>query len=110
MLHEKVAFHFPGELHVMGDDNKSSVRLFVKVYEQLVYIFRGRSVQVSCRLIGKDDARFHDECTRDSDSLLLSTREFSRAMTQTVAQSYPLKDRLSTLDPLFAGCARDQER
>ena len=56
----------------MGDHNDGLAELLAGHLEQAQHILAGFGVEVSGRLVGKDDGRLGSERTRDGDPLLLT--------------------------------------
>jgi hypothetical protein len=67
----------------MGDDNDRDT-LLVEIFKEPVDPVRGDRVEVSCRLISKQDPGIIYECPRNCDPLHLATAELTREMVRPV--------------------------
>ena len=64
-----------GDLLVVGDHHNRLTVLLAGHLEQTQHVLAGFGVEVSGRLVGKDDGRLGSERTRDGDPLLLTAGE-----------------------------------
>ncbi len=64
----------------MRDENRGELVRAVQILEQRNNHFAGPEIQIAGRLVGEQDARVAGQSTGQSDALLLSARQFSRAM------------------------------
>ena len=61
------------DISIMCDHDDRILRLAVKCRDELHDLLRISLVEIPCRLISKEVGHFRDECSRDSDTLSLSS-------------------------------------
>ena len=71
---------------IMCNDNNCSSRL-MKIFQNIHDLNSRLTVQVTGRLIGKDDRRLCGNCSGYSNTLLLSTGKLVRSVIHTIFQS-----------------------
>ena len=73
---------------------------------ELENLVAGPAIEVSGRLVGEDDLGSGDECSGDSDALLLTARQFRWPVGEPVSQSDGLHD---SIEPLLVRLAAGEE-
>ena len=94
----------------MRDHNERDVVLPRQAKNGVHHLGRRVGVEVARRLIGKNDLRFADKCTRDTNALLLAARHFGRLVTQPFAEAHLLELLRSHGLPLCLGNALEHQR
>ncbi len=72
----------------MCDEDQRRARRTVELEHDLLQVGARLGVKVPGGLIGKQDVRLVDECTRECNTLLFATRELRRIMPQAVSEAY----------------------
>ena len=77
---------------VMGDEQISQSHLLLQLLEHIHHLCPDRYIQCGDRLIADDELRVHCQCSRNADTLTLSTGEFMRISVRMLGvQSYSLQ-------------------
>ena len=61
------------DISIMRDHDDRILRLAVQCRDEFHDLLRIALVEIPCRLIGEEVWHFRDECSRDSDTLSLSS-------------------------------------
>ena len=91
----------------MGDDDQGDPGL-VEIFQGLDYRGTGLVIQISGRLIGEDDGRFHDDRAGNSHPLALAAGELIRAMACAICETYVGQGTGDSL-PTFIGVNTGQD-
>ena len=78
------------QIVVVGNHHKRLLLLPHDLLHKFQHFHRRLRIQISCRLIRKDDLRVHRQCPCDSDSLLLSAGHLVRHVGHKFLQSHKL--------------------
>ena len=70
----------------MGDDNEREA-ILVQRLEQTKHLQGGCAVEVAGRLVGQHELRVVGECSRDRDTLALTTGQFTGQMSGAVLET-----------------------
>ena len=95
---------------VVRDHDDGAAVLLVQAVEQLHHLGTHLRVEVTRRLVGKDDVRVADDGTCDGDALALPAGKLRREMAHTVRQADLLQDRLRHASTLLGAGLAVKER
>ena len=77
------------DLGVVRDEHDGLTALLVEAAQERQHVGRHRRVEVSGRLVGKDQGRLVHQAARDRDALLLAAGELHRPMVRALGQADP---------------------
>ena len=82
------AIHARCESRIVRDDHERGVPFAIEPQHQLEDLLGIASIEITRRLIGKDQGWLRDECAGDSRSLTLTTRKLMRPVRQPFAETH----------------------
>ena len=86
---------------VVADEHVGNAELLLQILHQVQYLGLYRYIQRTHGLIGHDQARPGDKCTRNGNALALSARKFMGVLAQVVGAQTDLGQHLGRLLALF---------
>src|ERR1051326_4524089 len=99
-----------GDVLFMGDQNYGDAVFLVETAEQLHHLIALGTVEIACRLVGKNDVWLGDERPGNGDALLLASGKLGRGVGLTIGQAHHGKSFARERVPLFARRAAINQR